>query len=87
MEFTDRDGNNLRRTVGIDFYAGVNIPEENIDQVRISTHTDVQVGSHHVASYGKDILVGNRSASLDNWEYNGGKGYMKLIWEIFDGKG
>ena len=87
MEFTDRDGNNLRRTVGIDFYAGVNIPEENIDQVRISTHTDVQVGSHHVASYGKDFLVGNRSASLDNWEYNGGKGYMKLIWEIFDGKG
>ena len=87
MEFTDTDGNRLRRTVSIDFYAGVNIPEENIDQVRISTHTDVQVGSHHVASYGKDFLVGNRSASLDNWEYNDGRGYMKLIWEIFDGKG
>ncbi len=87
MEFTDRDGNRLRRTVGIDFYAGVNIPEENINQVKISTHTDVQVGSHHVASYGKDYLVGNRSATLDNWRYNGGTGYMKLIWEIFDGKG
>ena len=87
MEFTDRDGNRLRRNVGIDFYAGVNIPEENIDQVRISTQTDVQVGSHHVASYRKDFLVGNRSASLDNWQYNGGHGYMKLIWEIFDGKG
>ena len=87
MEFTDNDGNKLRRTVGIDFYAGVNIPEENIDQVQISTYTDVQIGSHHCASYGKDFLVANRSASLDNWEYNGGRGYMKLIWEIFDGKG
>ena len=87
MQFIDRDENLLRRTVGIDFYNEVNIPEENIDQVSISTHTDVQVGSHHVASYGKDFLVGNRSASLDNWKYNGGKGYMRLIWEIFDGKG
>ena len=87
MQFIDRDGNLLRRTVGIDFYDGIKVPEDNIDVVNISTHTDVQVGSHHVASYGKDFQVTDRSASLDNWNYNGGKGYMKLIWEIFDGKG
>ena len=50
MEFTDRDGNKLRRTVGIDFYAGVNITEENIDKVQISTYTDVQIGSQHCES-------------------------------------
>ena len=87
MQFTDRDGNQLRRTVSIDFYDGVNIPEENIDQVKICTYTDLQIGSHHCASYSKDFQVNDRSASLDNWEYNGGRGYMKLIWEIFDGKG
>ena len=42
---------------------------------------------HTIASYSKDFQVNDRSASLDNWEYNGGRGYMKLIWEIFDGKG
>ncbi len=87
MQFTDRWGNKLNRTMYVDFYDGVNIPEENIDQVKISTHTDVQVGAHHVASYNKDFQVDNRSATLDNYQYNGGNGYMRFIWEIFDGKG
>ena len=87
IEFTDINNNWIRRTVSVDFYDGVKVPADNIDVLNISTYTDVQVGSHHVASYGKDFQVTNRSASLDNWEYNGGRGYMKFIWEIFDGKG
>ena len=55
MEFTDRDGNQLRRTVAIDFYDGVNIPQENIEEIKICTYTDVQIGSHHCASYSKDF--------------------------------
>ena len=87
MVFTDIYGNRIRRTVSVDFYDGVKIPEENIDQVKISTYTDTSVDAHLVASYSKDFQVDDRSASLDNWKYNGGRGYMKLIWEIFDGKG
>lgn len=87
IEFTDNYKNRIRRTVSVDFYDGVKIPEENIDQVKISTYTDTQVDGHLVASYSKDFQVDDRSASLDNFKYNGGHGYMKLIWEIFDGKG
>ena len=87
MEFTDIYGNRIRRTVSVDFYDGVKIPEENIDQVKISTYTDTSVDAHLVAAYSKDFQVDDRSASLDNWKYNGSRGYMKRIWEIFDGQG
>jgi hypothetical protein len=87
MEFTDRDETRVRRTVSIDFYDGLKIPEEDIDSVKISTYTDLLVGSHHCASYTKSFDVRKREATLDDWRWNGGSGYMKLIWEIFDGKG
>ena len=85
--FEDTDNNYVERIVRVSFHDGVVIPEENIHTRRIFTDTDIRVDSHHVASYSKEFMVNDANANLDNFEYNGGKGYMKLIWEIFDGKG
>ncbi len=87
IAFTDIYDNYVQRTIGVALNDGIKIPEDNVDQVTIYTHTDTQVSNHHVASYGKKFLVQDRNANLDDWEYNGGRGYMNFIWEIFDGKG
>ena len=86
LGFEDRHGNDIERSVIINIDEEIDIPEENIHSSKISTSTRLRVGNHHLADYTKRFYVKNRNSNLDD-ATDSGRGYMKLIWEIFDGQG
>ena len=86
LGFEDKHGNDIERSVMINITDEVSIPEQNINSMKIDIRTHLRVETNHLAMYSKTFYVKDRNSSLDD-ATDSGKGYMKLIWEIFDGQG